>query len=115
MAEKNKDSSLNRLSLFRIQSLLRTTTRLVATRSIRLFILGLAVLMTGWLLYQNVWNPLHEEIILPAGVTPHNPRLDEGMLETITNARVERTQHTIRPFTGIERVLTQPSPSPAAR
>lgn len=87
----------------------------LGTRAVRLVVCGIGVLFLGWLLYGNIWRPLHETTLLPPGVTARNPELDATLLQVVNNERIERSQYRVSSFGAFEPLFVIPpaaSPTP---
>jgi hypothetical protein len=84
----------------------------VAGRNARIAIMVLAALWAGFLLYTNVAQTLNQPVQLPLGITPNNPELDSSALDTINNARINRSQYVFRSFAAYD-PLFSPVPSVA--
>lgn len=73
------------------------------------FVVALGVL--GWLLWGAVWQPLHQTVLLPGGVSGTNPEVNSELLQEITSARAERGKYTARSLFAHE-PLFAPTPTP---
>lgn len=84
--------------------------RILASRGGRVVIVLLALILTGVMVYQTVWLPLHRAATLPNGVAPTNPELVVDVLKAINTQRVQRGQ-AVRPNFGRYYGLFVPPPS----
>lgn len=71
---------------------------IVATNTARWTIIGISVLLTGYLVYGWIWQPLQSRDVLPPGVNLNSTN-DPNALQSINNQRAERSQHIPYDFT----------------
>jgi hypothetical protein len=72
--------------------------RWLASSLLRIFIVTIAVLITAYLLYTNVWENLLNSVALPAGVSSENIKLNTELLKSINDQRISRVEHQAQPF-----------------
>ncbi len=101
----------NRQTMKLMQTIGRRFTVGLGTRLVRWVIITAALAYLGWVLFGSVWQPLHQPVLLPAGVSSANPEVNNELLQTITSARVERSQYTTKSLFAFE-PLFAPSVSP---
>ena len=74
----------------------------------RFIVILVMLVIATWLLYQNLWRPLQEEITLPAGVLDTNPLLRSELLQGINEDRAERSRYQPGSYSGYSRLFTAP-------
>jgi hypothetical protein len=84
-------------------------------RSAWLLVLAVLVLASIWLLYSNVWQPLRQDVPLPAGVAVEQASLDIEALRSINTARVSRLEGMRRSFTSFADLFFQSATVPEDR
>lgn len=86
--------------------------RFLTSRWIRFLIIVLALGGVGWLVLTNIWQPLHEFIALPAGLSTQNPQLDEAGLNVVNGQRAARSAYAPRSYLQFDRQFAVSSPVP---
>ncbi len=89
----------------------RTALRFLASSIVFYVFLACAALVLGWLLFNNVWRPLQQEVGLPPGVSNQNPVLQEDLLQGINEGRQHRLQYRSKSYIGWQRLFIPP-PTP---
>lgn len=91
MPSKNKKSVFKKI-VPETGVLISWTIHKLAGSTARWIIIGLAILIIGYLSYGWIWQPLQNRNVVPPGVNL-NIGTDPNVLQTINNQRAERAQH----------------------
>ncbi|MEX1112135.1 MAG: hypothetical protein WEC84_01620 [Candidatus Andersenbacteria bacterium] len=68
----------------------------------------LGIVVVAWLIVARVVGVLQAETSLPPGVTPNNPTLERGLLETIESNRSGRSQYSPPSYESFDRFFVAP-------
>jgi len=69
-----------------------------------------AVIVSGWLIFSNVWLPLQQAVGLPAGIAEQNPALQSEFIQGINDGRVNRLEYRPNSYVGYRRFFN-PAPT----
>jgi hypothetical protein len=67
----------------------------LAHRWTRVAVVTVFLLVSLWYMYEKMWQPFKDEVVLPLGVPEEKPHIDAGVLRAINSARAERSDHVM--------------------